>query len=176
MPEKGLGDITLHLVSNSHSMLRMHTSKPCMCAKQLTGIRRVYSIDCFQLLASLAQEHSPASTGHPWGRDKVGGQSDMGVPAGEQNEYVSGCPGRQDSTRENVASSFLSESLHHKSSQERHTAREGRWNGSPVWWVQGPLQKVVFFFFLSYISLKQWSTVVWTKHLFVYSMISDILL
>lgn len=103
-----------------------------MCAKQLTGIRRVYSIDCFQLLASLAQEHSPASTGHPGGREKVGGQSDMGIPAREQNEYVSGHPGRQDSTRENVASSFLSVLLQLKSSQEHHTAREGRWNGSPV--------------------------------------------
>lgn len=66
-----------------------------MCAKQLTGIRKVYSIDCSRLLASLAQEHSPASAGHPGGREKAGGQSDVGIPAGEQNEYVSGRPGRR---------------------------------------------------------------------------------
>lgn len=103
-----------------------------ICAKQLTGIRKVYSIDCFQLLASLAQEHSPATSGDPGRREKVGGQGDLGTPAREQNEYASGRPGRQDSTRENVASSFLSVPLHHKSSQECHTAREGRWKGSPV--------------------------------------------
>lgn len=32
----------------------MHTQETMhICAKQLTGIRKVYSIDCFQLLASL---------------------------------------------------------------------------------------------------------------------------
>ena len=65
-----------------------------MCAKQLTGIRKVYSIDCFQLLASVAQEHSPASSGDPGGSEKVGGQGDLGTPAGEQNEHASGHPGR----------------------------------------------------------------------------------
>ena len=77
-----------------------------MCAKQLTGISKVYSIDCFRLLVSLAQKHSPASAGHPGGREKARAQSDMGIPAGEQNEYVSDV--QADETRENVASSFLS--------------------------------------------------------------------
>lgn len=77
----------------------------------------------------------------------------MGFPAGEQEDNrEKTCLGvKADESRKNVTSSFLEVSLHYRSSQEHHTARERRWKGPTRLMGTDPTVESTMVFFKLYL-------------------------